>query len=309
MNNNNFGIIVTCCDRDFWMAKACCASIRYFMGDFPICLLIDGDIHPSKLIDKYGVEILNKRNVNDNFLRENSFGYGITKMVAFWESPFDKFLLIDADTIIWGNLEKLFIKNEFDLITERTNKNYSFDDISKWFFNPDKIKNIDPKFSYNSNDFFSTGVLLAKKNIIKVEYYKEILDMSNNMPDLFKFGEMGFFNYMIIKQKNLGNISVGHLINHTNVCYYSINTLKEKYNIELINNSTSNYEPSIIHYVGNYRPYINSKVTYSNPFTFFRKKYIKDCYHTKLLANDYFLKLEEQTYFRPRVRKILDKFI
>jgi hypothetical protein len=38
------------------------------------------------------------------FLREKSFGWGKTKMIAFWESPWQNFLVLDADTNVWGNI-------------------------------------------------------------------------------------------------------------------------------------------------------------------------------------------------------------
>ena len=40
---NNFGIIVVTTKDDFIYAKGCCASVKYFMPDVPLCLLVDGE--------------------------------------------------------------------------------------------------------------------------------------------------------------------------------------------------------------------------------------------------------------------------
>jgi hypothetical protein len=53
----DFGIIIACCDQDYLFAKGCCASIRYFLGDVPICLLIDGTFSVSALEKSYGVRV------------------------------------------------------------------------------------------------------------------------------------------------------------------------------------------------------------------------------------------------------------
>ncbi|WP_434222373.1 hypothetical protein ACOKW7_03225 [Limnospira platensis CENA597] len=98
----DFGIIIACCFKDYHFAAGCCASIRYFGGDVPICLIVDGDFNTTSLEKTYGVKIINQKTVKHPFLKENSFGWGLTKMIAFWESPWQNFLFLDADTIIWG---------------------------------------------------------------------------------------------------------------------------------------------------------------------------------------------------------------
>ena len=55
----DFGIIVACCDQDYFMAKACCASIRNFLGDVPICLITDGTFSVRSLEKTYGIHVIN----------------------------------------------------------------------------------------------------------------------------------------------------------------------------------------------------------------------------------------------------------
>jgi hypothetical protein len=100
----DFGIIIACCDQDYTFARGCCASIRYFLGDTPIALIIDGTFDTSPLEQTYGVKVINPSTVSSTFLKERSFGFGLTKMIAFWESPWKHFLYLDADTVVWFNI-------------------------------------------------------------------------------------------------------------------------------------------------------------------------------------------------------------
>src|SRR5512136_1148544 len=121
----DFGIIVACCASDYLFAKGCCASIRHFLGDVPICLLVDGTFSVADAEKAYGVRVINHNSVTHEVLRRRSFGWGKTKMIGFWESPWEHFLMLDADTIIWGNLLKYANFKDFDLIVDRPRYKYS----------------------------------------------------------------------------------------------------------------------------------------------------------------------------------------
>lgn len=99
----DFGIIVAYYRKDYNFAKGCCASIRYFLGNIPICLIVDGTFSVRELEKTYGVCALYRDNVTNHVLRERSFGLGLPKMVSFWESPWENFLYLDADTVVWGD--------------------------------------------------------------------------------------------------------------------------------------------------------------------------------------------------------------
>ena len=45
----DFGVIVACYDKEYSFAKGCSASIRYFSGDVPIFLIVDGDFSIKEL--------------------------------------------------------------------------------------------------------------------------------------------------------------------------------------------------------------------------------------------------------------------
>lgn len=130
----DFGIIVACCPSDYLFAKGCCASIRHFLGEVPICLLFDGVFSDHTIEKIYGVKIIDHTTVKLKLLRQKSFGWGKTKMIGFWESPWKYFLMLDADTNIWGNVLSYANFADADLIVDRPVSEYSNIAISQFFF-------------------------------------------------------------------------------------------------------------------------------------------------------------------------------
>src|SRR5687768_9957326 len=104
--SSNFGVIVVSTARDYRYAKATCASVRHFCGpDVPICILADGNFRTAALQRTYGVKILRRRRVRDPRLRTRTRGM-LFKEVALFEGPFETFILVDADTVFWGDMRK-----------------------------------------------------------------------------------------------------------------------------------------------------------------------------------------------------------
>jgi hypothetical protein len=102
--------------QDYSFAKGCCASVRYFLGDVPIALIVDGTFSVSSLEEAYQVQVINHHTISNEILKKRSFGWGKTKMIAFWESPWQHFLYLDADTNVWGNVLKYQNFDQFDVL-------------------------------------------------------------------------------------------------------------------------------------------------------------------------------------------------
>ena len=171
----DFGVIIACYHRDYSFAKGCCASIRYFLGDVPICMIVDGIFSLAELQKTYDVRIINRLDVIDDRLREKSFGFGVTKMIAFWESPWENFLYLDADAVAWGNLLKYANFKDFDLIIDRPNYEYSEESIGTWFFDVPKIEEYFPTFNWRNRPYVCSGVFFAKRNLFSINEYLEML--------------------------------------------------------------------------------------------------------------------------------------
>ena len=97
-----------------WL-KGTCASVRYFMGDAPICVLLDGDRSLRDLETAYGIRVIRRAEVDHAELRNLSFGSLKTKNATHWLSPFETYLFLDADAVAWGDMQLVADLKRFDL--------------------------------------------------------------------------------------------------------------------------------------------------------------------------------------------------
>ncbi|MBO1067946.1 MAG: hypothetical protein HEQ13_00340 [Dolichospermum sp. DEX189] len=77
-----FGVITACYKGDYFLAKATCASVRFFMPDVPICVIVDGDLDIQELKDVYNVYELRIDSLEHIELRKLLAGSGKSKLAA-----------------------------------------------------------------------------------------------------------------------------------------------------------------------------------------------------------------------------------
>jgi hypothetical protein len=316
----DFGVIVTCNKADFLFAKGCCASIRYFMGDVPICLLVDGDFSVESIVETYNTLVISRKDVKNQMLATRCTGWGLTKMIAFWESPFDHFLLLDADTCVWGDVSVYADFSNNDAIIDVPCYSYKKEDINKYFFDVENIRKLFPDFDYNAHSYVCTGVIFGKKNMFDIAEYAEILALLDKHPRLFKYGEMGFLNFMFFRAKQDSRLKIGtsdiqHLITD-----FDFAKSKSKF---LINTEpVVAHPPTVIHWAGGDKPVKSNSHIYSEPMSFFRKKFLKDKKNTGLFT-DTILAIEDyqwllrkrfssykiiaKHFYKQRQRKVISK--
>ena len=87
----DFGVIIGCCRRDYGFAKGTVASVRHYMPDMPICLLVDGDFPTDDMqrAYRYGYGVLDE---NLNFVADPGekkiyFEVGGYGNYLFFENP------------------------------------------------------------------------------------------------------------------------------------------------------------------------------------------------------------------------------
>ncbi len=274
----DFGVIVACCDQDYLFAKGCCASIRHFLGDdVPICLLVDGTFSVSDLEKAYNVRLINRLNVTHPVLRERSFGWGKTKMVAFWESPWKNFLVLDADTIVWGNLLKFANFKDFDFIIDQPTDEYSDAAVTEFFFDIPGVEKHFPNFPWQQyrNNYFCTGCFFAKRDVFSLDEYIDILDFVAENPQIFKYGEMGFLNFMIFRAVSEGKIRLGQQDWQFLVPDFPVEHSKKRFPMGETGPVVQGEDATVIHWCGP-KPMLSSSQVYSEPMSFCRRKFLRD---------------------------------
>jgi hypothetical protein len=278
----DFGIIIGCCDQDYLFAQGTCASIRHFMGDVPICLLVDGISAPAvRAMEKtYNVQVINHVRVADPFLKKNSFSWGLTKMISFWESPWPNYLFLDADTIVWGDVYQQFADfKDYDFVVDLPESVYTDADVSYWFFDVNAIEKHFPDFDWRKyrERYFCTGTFFTKRNIFSLEEYKQMLAFMKKNPGIFKFGEMGLLNFMIFRGVQQGKLRVASKDMQWLMPDFPIAEEEKRFPFSENQPSLEGNKPNVIHWCGP-KPVSLRNDVYVEPMTFCRKKFMKDAW-------------------------------
>ncbi len=85
------------------MVQATLASMRHYCPNVPICLTVDGDFDVSDLEDDYKVIILRVGDLPSAEMRKLIAGGFHAKHALMWEGPFEFYVWIDSDAIVWGD--------------------------------------------------------------------------------------------------------------------------------------------------------------------------------------------------------------
>jgi len=85
------------------MVQATLASMRYYCPDVPICLTVDGDVDVSDLEREYDLIVLRVPELASETMRNLVCGSGRAKLAAMWEGPFEFYVWVDSDAIVWGD--------------------------------------------------------------------------------------------------------------------------------------------------------------------------------------------------------------
>ena len=318
--SSDFGVIIACHRHDYYLAKACCASIRYFMDDVPIALLTDGEFSTRDMEYTYGVTTLRRGAVSDPDLRARSFGWGLTKMIAFWNSPWSTFLLVDADTVVWGDLRKYARFGAIDVVVDRhieelfplsrqeallnrflgrhrlAHEPELREHVERWYFQAEHLHRRDPAFPLGESidRLFCSGAILARRNAVDRDAYLAVLDSAQSIPGLFGPGEMGLLNYLFFKAEAAGNLRIRQEAGlQTMVHMIEDTAMKNRFPMTKEGPPGAIGRPSVLHWSGWRKPVIRDQQPKAAPMNFFRYRFLFDSGYSRsqataiLAAEDY----------------------
>jgi len=270
--NETFGVIIACYLGDYFLTKGLLASIHRYMPEMPICLIQDGDFSVESERKIYNIQyIIKKSDVQNEFLRNNCFGSRCTSMIAFWESPFDKFLYLDSDTILWGNLFENTTLFKGDFIYNIPHENYTDFIIQQQYFNFKKLFKLICPISIKNHNFFNSGVFISQKGILNLELFQELFEIGQSDKKIFGLGPQGFINYMVFRLVEEAKITVQELPLQTIVPVYDVEILRKQFS-----NRIKVTIPTVIHWAGKKPLFMNKKIVYSDVALYFRKQNLRD---------------------------------
>jgi hypothetical protein len=202
-----FGIYISCHDADLRLTRGCLESIRHFAGDTPVCLIFDGRSSLRDLERQYGCQVIRRGDVRTKELRERSFGgWGYSKFIPFWEGPFDRFLHLDSDTVMLGNVCGLSASTDADIIlSPMPNAPHSPGTIHSHWFSPEFVTRTFPGFRVEGLPFFCAGVVFGRKGAMDLDEYMRLLELQKQNPgQSFQSGDQGILNFLVFHRAARG---------------------------------------------------------------------------------------------------------
>jgi hypothetical protein len=269
-----FGFVTGCHEGDKFMVKATLASMRRYCPDIPICLTVDGEFDVSDLEKDYHPIVLRVADLPSAGMRKLIAGSFHAKHAVMWEGPFEFYVWIDSDAIIWGDFTpQIRTDVDFQIFWSEISIPADATEIPSWlphfYFDPGKLRRFDPDFDWRGRAYFSGGVFAARRNAILFEHYQEIETLSRREHGLFAWGDMGMLNYIVHASTQVGKLrttiaDLQHVPGHHGTQEFERDCAGAGWRFP-----KKIRRPRVAHFFGR-KPFLSDCKAYSRPFTIAR---------------------------------------
>jgi len=281
--------------------------MRHFCPGIPICLTVDGNVDVSDLEREYDLIVLKVPDIPSEQMRKLMSGSFHAKHAAMWEGPFEFYVWMDSDAIVWGDFtSKVCTDLDFQIFWSEISIASDALEAPSWlphfYFDPEKLKQFDREFEWRGVPYFSAGVFACRRDVISFEQYYKVEKWSRKCPGLFAFGDMGMLNYLVHSKAQRDEIRVSASdLQHVSAHHGKDELIKD------CNDSGWRFpaainRPRVAHFCGR-KPFIFDRKAYSRPFTIARLEHHRRS-HSELGA--WMCVLEEER--RLLTRKIRRRF-
>jgi hypothetical protein len=198
-------IYVTASAHDGRYTRICIASIRYFYPNVVIKLLAGGRLEAG-LRD----ELASHWDVSLADVPQGDWAWGFVKLEPLFGPPGERFLVMDSDTVIVGDVLGTWVGSAADFLVDDEQQTEA--DTQRLYYDWRKIVAIDPKarqpqFVFNSGQWFGTAGVLTRQD------FAFLVDWSSAPPRLrhprmFMPGEQGVLNYVLNQKAMLEGVPV-----------------------------------------------------------------------------------------------------
>jgi hypothetical protein len=275
-----FGFVTGCHAGDKFMVQATLASIRHYCSDVPICLIVDGDFGVSDLEKEYQLIVLRIGDLPSVEMRKVIAGGFHAKQAAMWEGPFERYVWIDSDAIVWGDFtSQIRMDVDFQIFWSEISIPANATEIPAWlphfYFDPSKLRQLDPTFDWRGHAYFSAGVFACRRNAIPFERYVDVKAVSHSVPGLFESGlntytgDMGMLNYLVHSMTQKGDLKttvsdLQHIPGHHGTAEFEQDCASVDWRFP-----ANIQRPRVAHFCGR-KPFLFDRQAYSKPFTIAR---------------------------------------
>lgn len=306
MTLNDLTIVVCCNKKDFFFARICIASIRYFYSSIDI-----------EIVPDYGNGYFNTKELETSF-NVKKIDFGIKKLgwsgakfhYLYKAVSGKKILLLDADIVFTGNfIERLlpqFEKSDYIVSIEVVENPYE-EWVKQIYFDTKKIEAQFPLYKFPGY-FFNAGQIFVTTGSISKDVLNEHFDPSKypfwKNQSLFPLVDQSVYNYLLPTLSTTNNLILGT----AEFMMWSKSTIVA--DLELKDIQDGILQNGLIHWAGDKRVATLSGMTRKDILIFFQQYYYSKVPNGKLkkgLRN--FIALSEQTlrYLYSKLKKIVKK--
>ncbi len=256
------------------MVQATLASMRYYCPSVPICLVVDGEFDVSDLVKEYGIIPLRVADLSSPDIRKLVEGNYKAKLAAMWEGPFEYYVWLDSDAIVWGDFApQVRTDVDFQIFWSEISIPADAAAVPSWlphfYFDPEKLRHFDAEFDWRGHAYFSSGAFGCRRNAIPFELWDRTESWARQSPGLFAWGEMGMLNYVVYamaqrKELNITRSDLQHISGH-----HGVAELKQDCAVSNWHFPKTIQRPRVAHFCER-KPLLFDSDTYSRPFTIAR---------------------------------------
>jgi hypothetical protein len=267
----DFGVVIPATSRHFHWLRGACASVRHFMGDTPICVLLDDDRAPVDVARTYGIQVMHRDEVEPRELREVSFSSRLrAKNAPLWVSPFETFLQIDCDAVVWGDMRSLVDFRDVDFLLDAGGR-----EPLAAVMDIDAVRRHVPRFGAAAHvgDFVNTGAYFARRGALELDRYLELVELSERNPGMFRSGDQGLFNTMVFWAADEGPVRIRQREVQVVVGATSRDELVRRFGFRDSQPAVVG-DPTVLHWAWVAKPRVREHgLEYFAPMTHFRREY------------------------------------
>ncbi len=189
---------------DFEFTKCCVASIRHWYPDIPISLIKDclhGDYDTRALEQAFDVRIFPST--------RRGHGFGAAKLEPLFQEHTERCLILDSDIVFLGPVLARLERFPQDFVV--TLENHTLSHICECYYNPQELRELDPDFVFPGYAF-NTGQITATTGLLRRGDFEEYIAFEDPprvlRPEIFKCGEQGLLNFVLLRLKQQGRITL-----------------------------------------------------------------------------------------------------
>jgi hypothetical protein len=267
-----FGVVMAVSPRHLHWAKGACASVRYFMDDTPICLLLDGEADVRIFQRTYGVSIVRRADIERAEPGTFRFGSTRAKHAALWYAPFETYLLLDADTVVWGDLRTHARFDRSDFILDRPIGDPEL--VRLYVCDPELVGADLPgeHVRENSTRYVNTGAYFGRREILERERYLELLAYQRAHPGAF-FADQGLFNLLVFGAEHDGLVRVEQRELQVLTGHTAYEDVAERFVFDRGQPRVEG-DAVVLHWAGSPKPRVRQgSRDHFEPMTFFRREF------------------------------------